>query len=155
MKHIELANGKGVVTVDDEWYPLLSQWKWHLTCKGYAERSVRPGYGTMMHRVVNMTPQGLWTDHINGNKLDNRAANLRSCTNAENAQSRERKQKSKTGFRGVTIKGSKFQSAIMVGYKKQYLGVFDTAEQAARVYDAKAIELHRSFASLNFPQGDE
>ena len=154
MKHIELANGKGVVIVDDEWYPLLSQWKWHLTCKGYAERSVRPGYGTMMHRVVNMTPQGLWTDHINGNKLDNRAANLRSCTNAENSQSRKRKSAAKSGYRGVSKKNNRFQATITINYKSHYIGMFDTAEEAARAYDAKATELHRSFALLNFPEGE-
>lgn len=153
MKEIPLANGKGAAIVDDEWYPILSKWSWHLTCKGYVERSVRPGFGIMMHRVVNMTPMGLWTDHINGNKLDNRSANLRECSNSENSQSRRRKVPSSSGFRGVSVKpNGKFEAAITINYKKTYIGFFGSAEEAARAYDKKAIELHRSFAGLNFPE---
>jgi len=153
MKHIKLSNSDLVVTVDDEWYAPLARYSWMLTGKGYAYRMVKPGFGIMMHRFINMTPEGLQTDHINGDKLDNRVANLQNCTNAENCRKRHRTVQSKSGFRGVSQVGSgKFQSVIMVDYKKQYLGVYDTAEEAARVYDAKAIELHKSFAYLNFPE---
>jgi len=152
MKQIKLSNSDLVVTVDDEWYAPLVRYSWIITNKGYAYRMVKPGFGIMMHRVINMTPEGLQTDHINGDKLDNRVANLQSCTNAENARKRHRTVQSKSGFRGVSGKNGRFQASIMVDYKKQYLGMFETAEEAARAYDAKAIELHKSFAYLNFPE---
>jgi len=152
MKQIKLSNSDLMVTVDDEWFEPLNRFSWIITGKGYAYRMVQPGFGIMMHRVINMTPEGLQTDHINGNKLDNRVANLQNCTNAENARKRHRTVKSKSGFRGVRqIPSGKFQSSIMVDYKLQYLGLYNTAEEAARVYDAKAMELHKSFAYLNFP----
>jgi hypothetical protein len=104
----------------------------------------------MMHRVVNMTPKGLHTDHINGNKLDNRESNLRSCNNTENSRSRTRATTPKSGFIGVCRKNQKWQASIMSDYRKTYIGVFDTPELAARAYDDAARRLHGSFAKLNF-----
>lgn len=150
MKEIPLSNG-GVAIVDEEWHLILSRFSWHRSGKGYAERSVRPGHGIMMHRVVNMTPRELWVDHINGDKLDNRASNLRACTNTENSQSR-RRACGISGFRGVKqLPSGRYEASIMENYKRQYIGSFDTAEEAARAYDQAAMRLHRAFAVLNFP----
>ena len=152
MREIPLASGKGVAIVDEEWYPVLSQYKWHLTTKGYVERSVKPGHGVMMHRVVNMTPPGLSTDHINGDKLDNRASNLRACTNLQNSQSRKYNT-GKSGYIGVTPipSSGRWQVSICHNYKTVYIGSFDNVEDAAKAYDAKARELHGEFAKQNFP----
>jgi hypothetical protein len=150
MKQIPLSNG-GSTTVDDEWYPVLSQWSWSRSVKGYAQRSVKPGFSIMMHQIVAMTPKALFTDHINNDKLDNRQVNLRVCTNAENARSRKRKP-GRCGYRGVTLRpNGRFEASIMVNYKSKSLGVFDTALEAAIAYDTAAIAQHRSFATLNFP----
>lgn len=149
MRQITLTGG-AVATVDDEWFPVLSKWSWHLSVKGYAQRSVKPGKSIFMHQVVAMTPTGLQTDHINGNKLDNREANLRYCTNAENCRARKRRSGA-AGYRGVRASGSKFIAVIMKNYKNVHLGTFDTAVDAARAYDKAAIALHKSFATLNFP----
>lgn len=150
MKIIQLTNG-GYVTVDDVWYPVLVKHSWRRSIKGYAQRSVKPGYSIMMHQVIAMTPSGLQTDHINGDKLDNRAANLRHCTNAENARHRPRPV-GKSGYRGVSVKkNGKFEASIMADYKRKSLGVYDQAIDAAKAYDEAAMKLHRSFATLNFP----
>jgi hypothetical protein len=39
----------------------------------------------------------------------------------------------------------------MVDYKRVQIGTYDTPEEAARAYDAKARELHGEFAKQNFP----
>lgn len=149
MKEIILHGGQAV-KVDDCWFDALNMHKWHLSKKGYAQRSIKPGFSVMMHRIIAMTPRSLQTDHINGDKLDNRLSNLRVCTNAENCRSRRRIQSS-SGYRGVRMAANgRYHAAIMVDYKKVHLGVFDNAIDAARVYDEAALRLHKSFASLNF-----
>jgi len=149
-KTIKLTRGE-LVTVDDHWFPILSRYPWHKSVKGYAQRCQFPGTSIMMHQIIAMTPKSMQTDHINGNKLDNREENLRICTNSENSRSRIRKAAPKSGFIGVTLhKGGKYEAKIMVNYKAKYLGLFTTAEEAAKAYDNAARELHGEFAKQNF-----
>lgn len=90
-KTIALTRGHEAI-VDDDDYKWLSKMKWHasVTPGGtvYAARKKPSGDGTRtiqyMHRVINETPDGMDTDHLNGNTLDNRKANLRACTRSEN-----------------------------------------------------------------------
>ena len=81
--------------IDDEDYSWLSQWKWYLSGSGYAVRHVscEKGYHSVyMHRLIlNLTsPNVLQTDHINGDRLDNRRCNLRAVTRSQNAQNRHK-----------------------------------------------------------------
>lgn len=89
---------KGVehfATIDDSDYELVSQYKWFLI-KGYAVTQKYLGGGRknakyktiQMHKLINDTPDGLETDHINRDKLDNRRSNLRSVTKSENMLNR-------------------------------------------------------------------
>lgn len=95
-KEIPLTKGKSAI-VDDDLYWSLSQIKWHYS-GGYAvyfEKKTRPRKAVRMHRLINNTPEGMDTDHINGNKLDNRRANLRTCSRSANVSwGIERKRKS-------------------------------------------------------------
>src|SRR5574343_411505 len=90
MKEIQLSQGK-VAIVDDEDYDYLNQWKWYAAERKcgiwYATRNIRKDGKVRiipMHRVILNTPKGMDTDHINGDGLDNRRSNLRSCTHMEN-----------------------------------------------------------------------
>lgn len=73
ISEIPLTNGK-VAIVDAEDFDYLNQWKW--CCNhGYAIRNGKRVNGKRimmirMHRLINQTPKGLDTDHINRNKLD-------------------------------------------------------------------------------------
>lgn len=56
-----------------------------------------------MHRLILGAPPGVEVDHINGNGLDNRRANLRIVTHAQNQQNRHALTKNTSGCRGVTF----------------------------------------------------
>ncbi len=138
MKRIKLTKGKYAV-VDDENFEYLNQHKWYLSSRGYAIRETmkdRKVTKIYMHRVVNNTPTGLLTDHINRNQLDNRKENLRNCNATQNCQNRKRYKNNTSGFKGVSFnkENGKWVSNIRVNGKLMYLGYFKTPEEAGRTY---------------------
>lgn len=86
-------------------------------------------------------------DHVNGQKADNRIANLREATFSQNMANTGMWRHNKSGFRGVSKlrKGDKWMSTIRFNRKRYYLGVFETAEAASAAYEAKAAELFGEF----------
>lgn len=162
MKTIPLTQGK-VALVDDEDYEALSRFKWCASRgrsgKFYATRhgSRRPGprRSMRMHTVIACTPAGMYTDHIDGDGLNNQRSNLRICTNAENLANRGKQLSNSAGFKGVSRylkdKNNPWQAQIQKGGRRTHLGFFSTAEAAARAYDEAALKLHGEFAFLNFP----
>lgn len=64
-----------------------------------------------------------------------------------------------TGFRGVKFAAHKplskpFKADISISGKTTSLGYYATAEDAARAYDRKAVELYGPLAVTNFPQAE-
>lgn len=88
-------------------------------------------------------------DHINLCKTDNRIINLREATISQNASNRNLNSKNTTGYKGVSVIKStgKFAAFCSVNSKNKNLGSFDTAEEAAMVFNkfSKSIrgEFHR------------
>ena len=82
------AERNAYAVVDEEDFSWVqSIGRWHLSSTGYAVMRVGVGASKRtirMHRLVNRTPEGLFTDHINHDRLDNRKANLRTVTQKEN-----------------------------------------------------------------------
>jgi hypothetical protein len=154
MKEITLNHGKTAL-VDDDDFDELSKHNWFCS-GGYAmRRSPRPEHKTiLMHRVIMNTPDGMETDHINGNELDNRRMNLRNCSHASNIHNSKRPIHNTSGFKGVCIdkrcKYKKWRAQIKLNKKGIHLGLFYTAEDAARAYDNAAKKYFGEFANLNF-----
>ena len=66
---------------------------------------------------------------------------------------RRKRSKSKTGYIGVVKRSSeRYGAQIGVDGTMKNLGSYDTAKQAAKVYDKEAIRLGRPFSSLNYPK---
>lgn len=92
-KKILLRNTGNYALVDPEDYDLIIGFgQWYENDQGYAIKRVSIGKKKKtirMHSVINKTPKGLMTDHINRSKLDNRKQNLRSVSAAINCWNRE------------------------------------------------------------------
>jgi hypothetical protein len=147
MKKIPLTQGKFAI-VDDKDFLALSKFKW-LFDDGYAKRhKPSPEVGwLLMHRVIMKTKMGMFTDHINGNKLDNRRVNLRICTNAQNMMNRGRQSNNSSGFRGVAWhkQRKKWRAFIKINGKQKSLGLYENINDAVKVYEKEAQMIFKEF----------
>jgi hypothetical protein len=150
MKLIFLSKGK-FAQVDDDIYDYLSQWKWYFDGK-YARRHIKwegKQQNILLHRVVNTTPQGLLTDHIDGDCLNNQRANLRNCTKRTNAANM-RKHRGSSVYKGVSKHENSWRTQIWQNNEKVYGAVFPNERWAAMAYDLNAKALFGEYARLNF-----
>lgn len=96
------------------------------------------------HRLAWFYVHGKWPDqidHLNGDRADNRLANLREVdtkTNTHNQLSAHRNNRS--GLMGVVRRGDKYQAQIRVNGKKVNIGTFSSPGAAHAAYlEAKRI----------------
>jgi hypothetical protein len=148
MKFLYTKTGEQIV-VDEDIYELIKDRKFYIHTGGYVQfwGNKKMNY---LHRYINNTPKGMQTDHINGNRLDNRRENLRTCSPLENAQNSRRKT-GKIEYRGVSFDDRKkrYQARIKIDKKHKHIGLFDTAWEAAVAYNIFARMYHGEFAVLN------
>ena len=120
--------------------------RWYRNAAGYAVRQV-PGEGRLpsgrrrqravfLHREVLGLGFGdsMQGDHMNRDRLDNRRANLRRVTVAEQRQNR-RPAGGSSAYRGVSFRPDKksrpWHAYGTVGRKRHHVGFFATEEEAA------------------------
>lgn len=126
---------------------------------GAAERSGHLAFSLFnrnvrVHRVVWLwmtgadPARGLFIDHADGDRANNRWSNLRLATNSQNSANARRRVTNRSGFKGVIREpGSRRWRATITKDRKQIeLGHFDTPEAAHAAYCAAARELHGEFA---------
>lgn len=110
----------------------------NLSAGGYRVGSLSGDYGVRAHRVLfaMMTGKDVQgeIDHINGDRLDNRAANLRVVQHSENMRNQRIRSNNKSGVCGVfwCNTASRWSANIKVNGRNKTLGHFDTIDEATR-----------------------
>ena len=105
----------------------------------------------LLHRIVahafilnpHVKP---FVDHIDNCRTNNNIENLRYSSCSENGRNRT-KTKTNNGFKGSywIDKMNKYRAQIKIDGKTVYLGMYETAEEASKVYEAKAKEVFKEF----------
>ncbi len=142
------------VIVDDADYEQLRRWRWALT-RGYASRltvlgenGFRKGRRMLIHRQLLGLAFGdpREGDHLNGNRLDNRRANLRIVTVAENRQNQNAAghRDGSSRYRGVCWDAARGKWMVRANHK--HLGRYDDEDEAGKVAAAYRRE-HMPFAT--------
>ena len=148
---IRLGSRRGVLAwtlVDEADAERVLAHRWCASVTGYAvsrigERVVK------LHRFLLDPPPGRVIDHLNTMKLDNRRVNLRIVGQRENLQNRGAWGASR--YNGVSRSGARWRAAIQgQDGRRRWLGTFASEEEAARAYDAAALQLFAR-PKLNFP----
>lgn len=155
---------KGYVVIVDDIDGDLSKFTWKARV---VERNVYAGRreGTplatakwiLIHQVVlsrmlgRPLVKGDYPDHINNDSLNCKRENIRLSTNAQNGANARLSKANTTGYKGVTYSkhAKRFKAQIMFQRKNYALGYYNTAEEAAKIYNYKAVELFGEFARLN------
>ena len=109
-----------------------------------------------VHRLVGMAflenPDNKpMIDHIDNNPSNNNVKNLRWATSKDNGCNRGKNMNNTTGFKGVVFDKplNKYKAHIRINDKLKYLGLFESAKEASKAYEAKAKVIHGDFYYKN------
>jgi hypothetical protein len=132
-----------------------------VSVRGYKATTFRSLHGSVTtlaaHRAAWAIHYGEFPsgsiDHINGNKLDNRIANLRDVTSAENARNSAMSRANKSGVTGVYLhkQTGKWCAQISAFGKHVGLGLFSTQSDAiiARKAAERVLGYHQNHGRQN------
>jgi len=135
----------GRVIVDTEDLEKVRKYKWYLTDQGYVSHKSK--IKLSMHRYVIGCPLDKEVDHINGNPLDNRKSNLRTCTHKENVANKRMRNDNTSGVIGVRFhKLWGWQAYIAENGKQKHIGWYKTKEEAMEQRLIKSKEQYGEFA---------
>lgn len=152
--------GGGFALIDPCDAFLARQYEWRRggTNNNYAASLVKNGKTVQtfyLHRVITGAGPGEIVDHVNGDGLDCRRANLRKVDGSENNANRSFTNGS-TGYRGVAWHPHVNKFKAQIERNGVYRGPFrKTAEEAAHDADALLRGLYGDVATYNFPREGE
>lgn len=121
--------------------------------KGDARYVIRfEGRGYQANRVAWLIMTGDWprlpVDHVDGDGLNNRWANLRLASISQNNANARRRRDNTSGFKGVSRRGASYEARIQHEGRRLNLGRYDTAEEAHAAYAKAAQRLFGKFGRV-------
>lgn len=130
------------VLIDRADMVLVAHLPWHLlprpNGRGYYVRApIWPRKGSIvLHRLLLAAPPGKEVDHINGEGLDNRRANLRICDGLQNRWNARTPRTNTSGYMGVQWRkrDQKWEARYRDNGKIVRVGYFATREEAAAAW---------------------
>lgn len=156
MKMIPLKGKRGLgrfAVIDDQDLADVSRHSWFVNKDGYAYTTTQRNYAVSwisMHRMILNPVAGFATDHVNGNKLDNRRCNLRAVTCSENQSNRQGRIQLRGRWPRGVGKTSGSQTNPFCAYAKKngkriHGGSFATVEEATE----RAIQMRRELGYID------
>lgn len=122
-----------------------------VTALGYRAIKVN-GKSFSEHRLAWLLTHGEWPtldiDHIDGNSVNNRLANLRLATDSQNLANAKTPSNNTSGFRGVSrhTTTGRWVAHVRVNRRLIHLGLFDTPAEAGAVAQAARVRYFGEFA---------
>ena len=146
-----------VVLLDEEDVDKISGYKWFLEPNKYVSAHTKNSNGKdttiKMARLITDAPKGMEVDHINHNPLDNRKANLRVCTHADNMRNSWKKSKCYSKFKGISFKPKckdlQWEVKFNHNSKTYSFGRYSSETIAAIVHDIKIKEYRGNWGRTN------
>lgn len=103
----------------------------------------------LVHRLVWKMKTGadapFSIDHIDGNPLNNRFANLRAATQSQNGMNSKLPKNNTSGVKGVYWGQKKWRAQISIARKCIPLGGYDNIEDAAKAVEEARTKYHAEF----------
>lgn len=126
---VKLSNSDKWMEVDlSNWEKIAQHHCWRYHC-GYAA-TWKDGHLILCHVLLFPNcPKEKCRDHIDGNRLNNKASNIRFVTAQQNSWNHEIT-RTESGVAGVCRHGNRWRAHIYVNQKHVSLGMFDTLEEA-------------------------
>lgn len=111
------------------------------------------------HRAAWCLMTGAWpeetVDHRDGDRSNNRWANLRNATRQQNLRNTPVRSHCKSGIKGVyATKVGTFGARITVDKKRTHLGTFATADEAQKAFAKRAAQVHGEFLHSTVQAGE-
>jgi hypothetical protein len=93
----------GTCKIDTDKLNVVSSYKWHYDKQKYIV-TIQNKSRISMHRMIMDYPEGLYVDHINSDKSDNRVSNLRIVDAKKNVYNVGLRSTNTSGVKGVNVK---------------------------------------------------
>lgn len=115
---------------------------------GYTQIRIH-GRSYLAHRLIFYMTFGRWPgmlDHVNGNRSDNRASNIRECSPTENLYNSRRPTSNTSGYKGIRLEKGKYAIRMYVNGRPKRFGRTETLQEAVDKLNKIRKEHHGEFA---------